>query len=381
MGHRIVLATSDIFVRRLVPAMSEFVPGRLDFRIVDIHRSLRDLADRITELRPDALITESLPRLTEPLTQLRIPTVVADTDFSYPGVVSLDVDDDAVGREAAGFFRSRGYENFACVHNRMPYSDQRLNGFLSGLGDAGERTQLFAQPERRPRDYMESWNDSTKGLAAWLRELPRPVGVFAVHDPTAHMVLDAAQAEGLRVPEELAVVGANNDDLVCSLSYPPLSSVDIPWMKIGRLAVEWAERLIAGKSAPKKPILVRPGPVVVRQSTTLAAISDPDVRRMLQYFRDHLLSDINVRRACADLRLSRRTVEKKFALYLRTTPWERLNEMRVDAAKSLLVATSKPMSLVAEEAGFSNAERFSVIFRRHTGTSPRDFRRMADGTR
>jgi LacI family transcriptional regulator len=367
---------SDIFVQRLAPALPRLVSARFDFRVVDVHRRPRELATRIRELAPHGIVTESLPQLTETIVALGIPTVIADSDITYPGTASIDVDDSAVGRAAAEFFLAGGYEHFACVHNQMPYSAQRLSGFQKALRGTRAAAEFFL-PERRPRDYMESWNEPTHRLRSWLRQLPRPVGIFAVHDPLGRLVLDAATEENLRVPEDVAVVGANNDELVCGLSYPPLSSVDIPWPAIGALAAEWIQRLTSGEKPPRKAILVQPGPVAVRHSTTLAAVADPDVRRVIQYFRDHLRAGISVGSACAALRLSRRAVERKFALYLRTSPWERLNAMRVEAAKALLVATTRPLAAIAEETGFSNAERFSVIFNRYTGTSPRNFRKRA----
>lgn len=375
MSRRIVLATADIFVRRLVPALSPFVPARFDFRIVNIHRRPAEIVKRIGELKPDGIITESLPRLTEAIVGMGLPTVVADSDTLYPGAVSIDVNDEAVGREAATFFRAAGYAHFACVHNGMPYSTQRLAGFQNALGSRD--VSRFTQPERSPRNYMESWNEPTTALRQWLRKLPKPVGIFAVHDPLGRLVLDAAAEEDIRVPEDIAVVGANNDEMVCGLSHPRLSSVEIPWSNIGTLAAEWIQRLIQRPaSAPKHPLLINPGPVIPRHSTTLAAIEDAEIRRVLQYFRDHLRSPISVGTACAALRLSRRTVERKFALYLNMSPWERLNAMRVEAAKALLVTTSRPLAIVAEEAGFPNAERFSVIFTRHTGASPRHYRKL-----
>jgi len=152
--------------------------------------------------------------------------------------------------------------------------------------------------------------------------------------------------------------------------------VDIPWERIGALAAEWMHRLIGGAKAPAQPLLVRPGAVVTRHSTMLAAVADADVRRIIHYFRDNLRSNVTIGSACAALRLSRRSVERKFELYLRTSPWDRLNAMRVEVAKSLLVATGSSMAVVAEQAGFPNAERLCVIFSRHTGVSPSAFRKQ-----
>lgn len=377
MVRRVVFVASDVFVRRLMPSLSTFVQMRLDFRIVDIHRPPRELVQRVRELNPTGIITESLPQLTQAILRLGIPTVVADTDLVHRGTASIDVDDRAVGAEAARFFRNAGYAHFACVHNGMPYSAQRLEGFRAALD--GRRPLTFRQAERRARYYMESWNEPTDRLHAWLLRLPRPIGVFAVHDPLARLVVDAASEAGLHVPEDAAIVGANNDEFVCSLSYPPLSSVEIAWNRIGTLAGKWVQALIDGRRAPTRPILVKPGPVHVRQSTAIAAVDDPGVRRVVRHLRSHLREPLTIGGACKALRLSRRAIERKFAEHLRTSPWDSLCRMRVEAAKSLLVRTSQPMSAIAEDCGFGNAERFSVVFRRHAGMSPSAFRKTAAG--
>lgn len=378
MIRRVVLVASDVFVRRLTPALSTFVQMRLDFRIVDIHRPPRELLDRVRELNPMGIITESLPRLTETILSLGIPTVVADSDLVYRKAVSIDVDDHAVGAEAARFFHESGYENFACVHNDAPYSTQRLTGFQSTLATRGTNPPMtFLQTEQRPRYYMESWNESTDRLRDWLRRLPKPVGIFAVHDPLGCWVVEAAIEAGLHVPEEAAIAGANDDELVCGLSYPPLSSVEIAWDRIGALAGTWVQALIEGRQPPKKPILIQPGPVHVRQSTALVAVEDPEVRRVVQYLRDHYREPITIGSACAELRLSRRTVERKFTAHLRTSPWDSLCRMRVEAAKSLLIDTDQPMTMISDACGFGDAERLSVVFRRHTGTSPSKFRKAS----
>ncbi|MFT4175896.1 MAG: substrate-binding domain-containing protein [Luteolibacter sp.] len=372
MSQRIVLATSDVFVRRLVPALLPVVPARFDFRVVDIHRSPKELIHRIRELEPDGIITESLPNLTREIVGTGIPTVIADSDVTYAGSVSIDVDDEEVGRVAARFFRSAGYSHFACVHNGMPYSDQRIRGFEEVLEP--HRVMFFEQPERRPRDYMESWNEPSCDLRAWLRGLPKPVGIFAVHDPLGRFVLDAAAEEGLNVPEDVAVLGANNDEWVCGLSHPPLSSVEIPWQSIGDLTLQWMLHLLEGKEPPGNAVLVRPGSVCIRNSTTLVAVEDPDIRKVVQYFHDHLQSEMTVGSVCEALRLPRRAIERKFALYFRSSPWRRLNAMRTEAAKTLLITTNFPMAVIAEKTGFPNAERFSVIFKQHTKMSPKAFR-------
>lgn len=349
-----------------------------DFRILDIQRSRADLRREIHALKPDGIITEALPNRTEMIVDLGFPTVIADTDFVFPGAVSIDVDDVAVGTEAARFFLAAGYLHFACVRNTMPYSDQRYTGFSNEIGKRAESFHTFQQ-RGKLRAYMESWNEESGTLSRWLAKLPKPVAVFAVHDPLGRMVCAAATAAGLQVPEEVAVVGANNDELVCGLSYPPLSSVGIPWDAVGTLAGEWVQRVIASHAPPKGPLLVQPGPVVARQSTTLVAVDDADLRRVIQHMRHRFAEGTGVGGICDTLHLSRRAVERKFAKFLQASPWEVLCRTRVDAARELLGSTDRRMSEIAEQCGFGNAEQFSVTFRRVTGTTPGSYRRSVRG--
>lgn len=375
MEGRIALVVSDVFVRRLTPALMEFVRRRVDFRVVDIYRPLSELAACVEELKPIGIITEYLPRITGHILALGLPTVIADGDVVFPGAVTIDVDDAAVGREAAGFFAAAGYRHFACVYNHLPYGEQRLAGFREAIASVAESWDVLRQVERKARYYMESWNEPTDSLRKWLRGLPKPVAIFAVHDPLGRWVAEAALEEGLHVPDEVAIIGANNDELVCGLNYPPLSSVAIPWHRIGNLAGEWVLALARGKNPPRKPCLVDAGPVVVRQSTSQQAVDDADLRRTLEYLRSHFREDLTFGGVCRELRLNRRSLERKFAAFLRETPAQYLARIRLDAARTLLVDTNLPAAIIADRSGFGTPERFSTHFREAFGISPIRYRR------
>jgi LacI family transcriptional regulator len=374
---RIVIATSDVFVRRLTPALASFVRDEREFRIIDIHRPLAELLRLIRASRPAAIITEWWPKTTERIVRLGYPTIIADTDEVFPGTVSIDVDDRKVGEVAARFFLEAGYRHFGCVRGQTAYSTQRFESFQETLAREGVKCQTFEYPESETTRYMESWQEPNAAMRKWLRTLPKPAGIFAIHDPLGRMVCEAAMEERLQLPDEIAVVGANNDELVCGLSYPPLSSITIPWHRIGALAGKWAQNLIEGKAAPKKALLVPPGPVVVRQSTTLTAVEDPELRRALQYLREHHREEITIQTTCDDLRISRRGIERKFATHLRSSPRETLSRMRTETARRLLMETDLPMGLIAERSGFGDPERFSVVFRKQCGMSPSSFRKSS----
>ncbi len=375
MEGRIALVVSDVFVRRLTPALMEFVRRRIDFRVVDVYRPLDELAACVEELSPIGIITEYLPRITNHILKLGLPTVIADGDEVFPGAVTIDVDDVAVGREAARFFAAAGYRHFACVYNHLPYGEQRLAGFRQESARVAETWNVLRQMERKARYYMESWNEPTDSLRRWLRALPKPVAIFAVHDPLGRWVAEAALEEGLHVPDEVAIIGANNDELVCGLNYPPLSSVAIPWHRIGNLAGEWVLALARGKKPLRKACLVDPGPVVLRQSTSLQAVDDADLRRAMEYMRSHFRDALTFGGVCRELRLNRRSLERKFAAHLRETPAESLNRIRLEAARTLLVDTNLPAATIADRCGFGSPERFSINFRQTFGISPIRYRR------
>lgn len=377
MISRIVVATSDVFVRRLTPALASFVRDEREFRILDIHRPLPELRNLIRQSRPSVIITEWWPRVTDMIVKLGCPTVIADTEKIFPGCVSINVDDRKVGAVAAEFFLNAGYRNFACMFLESPYAMRRLEGFRGTLAKRGFPVQAFKQGGLGKLRYMESWSRPGDALRTWLRSLDKPIGIFAAHDPLGRMLCGAAVEEGLQLPEQIAVVGANNDELVCGLCHPPLSSVAIPWHRIGALAGKWAQFLIEGATAPKRPLLVSPGPVVIRQSTTLSAINDHELRRILQYLRENHREPMSIGSMCRELRVSRRGIERKFSAHLGSSPLAMLRRIRSETATRLLIDTDLPMAQIAERSGFGDAEQFSVSFRKQSGMSPSAFRRSA----
>jgi len=378
MGLRAAVVISDAFLRRLAPALASLARQGSELRIIDIHRPFPQIRSLLAANRPEALLTEWLPEVTSRLLRLEYPTVIADTDDVFPGAVSIDVDDHAIGVSAAEYFLQAGYRHFAYVGLDRPYSAQRLAGYRARLAEAGCHCEAWQEREPRHRHYMEIWQEPPRALRDWLKRLSKPAAAFTAHDPLGRLVCEAARDSGVSVPEDLAVLGANNDELVCPLSHPPLSSIVIPWDRIGAAAGERMQMLRQGLPTPPQPILIAPGGVAPRQSTTLSAVDDIAVRRMLQYLRENFAQPVTIAIACRDLRLSRRAVERRFAEHLRASPWQVLCRFRVNKARSLLASTALPISRVAEACGFGDAERFAVVFRRLAGTSPSGFRKASE---
>lgn len=383
MSHQVAIVMSEVFLRRLTPALTPFVRRQQDYRILSIHRPIAELKKFLEELQPSGLITEWLPDVTDAILELglEIPTVIVDTDFTYPGVVSVDVDDWAVGREAGQTFIRSGFRSFACLGNGLPYSDQRIEGFEVAL-EKGVDFSVHTETGFEDTRYSESFIRPSRKLEEWLAGLPKPVGVFAVHDPLGRFLCGACGQTGLKVPEEVSVIGANNDELVCGLTYPMLSSVAIPWDAVGEVVGEAMQRLTAGENpGTEKALLIPPGGVVLRHSANHFAVDDPLLRRVMSYLSERIQDSISVGTMCDELRVARRTVERRFKEHYRCTPWEMLCQLRVNQAKRLLAESNHPVSLISDLCGFNDPERMAVVFKRITGEAPSHFRKVSAAAR
>lgn len=375
MSQLVAIVVSEVFLRRLIIPLTYQIKGNYTVRIIDIHRPIEEILLKLDEMRPVALITEWLSGFTDRLLGTGLPTVISDTDFLYPNATSIDVDDQKVGCEAAHYFLGSGYKHFACLGNQTPYSRQRMHGFEQELARHGIEARTREEIEQSNIYYMESWQQQRRDLEHWLQSLPRPTALFAVHDPLGLAVCESIQHAGLKTPEDISVLGVNDDELLCHLAHPSLSSVSIPWSRLAEEVSYALSELLATGKPRKECTLISPGAVVSRRSTDLVATQNPLLRRCLHYLRENYREPINITILCSDLRLSRRTVERCFIDKLKRSPAQMLTQIRVDAVKQMLQKSTLPIGHIAELTGFSNAERLAVTFKKSSGMRPSDFRK------
>jgi LacI family transcriptional regulator len=221
-----------------------------------------------------------------------------------------------------------------------------------------------------------TWNDA---LPRWLASLPRPVGVFASHDPQGVQVSEVCRLSDLRVPDDVAIVGVDDDDLLCELARPSLSSVALPSEQIGVQAAALLERLMAGKRPPRGPLQLPPCGVVVRQSSDILAIAEQDVAAAVRFIRQNGNRPIRVADVLEAVPVSRRGLERQFRTVLRRGIWEEIRRDHLERGKALLTGSELPMSEVARRAGFSDSRQLSVVFRQETGLTPTAYRRQFRG--
>ena len=378
MNQTIAIVMSEVFLRRLTPALSAFSGRKQDYRIFSIHRPIEEVGELLKEINPIGLISEWLPQKADDLLglTLKIPHVMVGTHNRFAGVLSVDVDDLAVGREAADALSQVGFKSLACLGNGTPYSDLRIQGFEHSVRKSDLPFFVHTESGFEEMRYSESFHDPGEKMKSWLTELPKPCGIFAVHDPLGRFLSGACSQLGIRVPDDVAIIGANNDPLVCGLTYPMLSSVSIPWDNFGQFVGSSMQRMIDGGSGWKRTLhLIQPSGVIFRHSANHLAVRDKTLRRALSFMTERIKEPITVSILCDQLRIARRSLERKFKESFNCTPWEMLCQMRVNEAKRLLMETGHPISRISELCGFNDPERMAVVFKRLTGKPPSRFRK------
>ena len=284
----------------------------------------------------------------------------------------------AAARMAADHLLERGFKRFAFVGVRdRIWSRQRRDAFIAYVTKTHGRTcQVFELTElTRTTDFGEEQQQ----LGAWLKELPKPVGLMSCNDDCGREVLDAALLAGLAVPDEMAVVGVDNDEILCELCDPPLSSVALNAEPGGYAAAELLDGLMSGRIQKPRNILVEAVGVVARRSTEVLAIEDRKVAQALQFIRKHEGEAIRVGDVLHAVPISRRSLEMRFRQALHRTIHEEILRARLRHARRLLRESDITLDELAERTGFGTASHLSAVFSRHMGLPPARYRKRLRG--
>ena len=290
----------------------------------------------------------------------------------------IRTDSPGIAHMAAQHLMEQGLRHFAfCGFGACQWSCHREQAFAQRLAEAGfvchKRHIQFANWLQRP-DWIQTFEHERPIIERWLESLPRPVGVMACNDACGREVLQACATAGLHVPDDIAVVGVDNDELLCELSEPPLSSVALNLDQAGYEAATLLDAMMSGRLRPRETVLVRPVTVVVRRSSEVIAQDDPLVVGALRFIKDHTGQSIGVPDVMGELPVSRRTMERRFAHAIKRSILSEITRCHLDRAKRLLVDTDLPLHLVAASSGFPSIKTFNRTFRRVEGRTATAFR-------
>jgi len=249
--------------------------------------------------------------------------------------------------------------------------DERRESFRRAVGQAGVACHEFRAS--RPQD-QRPWEQAQERLASWIVSLPKPIGIMAVNDEHGLQLLDACRRCGAHVPDEVAVIGVDNDEHLCELSIPPLSSIDVNSEQIGYTAAALLDRMIDGESPPAEALRIPPRQVVVRRSTDITASEDEDVNRALRYIRETGSRGLQVNDVLTHTGMSRATLQQRMKQLVGRTIHEEIERVRLARVQELLLKPGRTIKQVSREAGFSSVQYMTRVFRRAVGETPAAYR-------
>jgi len=316
----------------------------------------------------DGIIMRNTPK-SDVLSELNLPTILVihgkEKKSYYPRIIT---DGEQIGRMAARHFLDRGFRHFAyCGFDDTSWSQQRCIYFVKTVIQAGFKPHIYQQPKSRVK---QCWKNEQVIMADWLKSLPKPVGLMACNDDRGQHALEACKMAGLQVPEEVAVIGVDNDELVCDLSDPPLTSIALNTEKAGYEAAKLLDRLMTQKKKKtRKDIMVRPINIVTRQSTDILSIEDKEVAEAVRFIRKNSRKTIRVNDVADASGLSRRVLEKRFRKILNRSVYEEIRRVRIAQVCQMLVETTISISEIALVLGYPGVEHIARYFRKEKGKS------------
>lgn len=306
---------------------------------------------------------------------LGIPTVVVGhRKEDFPDVAHVVTDSESAGRLAAEHLLGCGFKHFAfCGPNHIRWSIARRESFHQHLKQFGRKFHYFNAPAE---GHKTSWKTEHSIMGRWLKSLPKPVGVMACNDDVAHHLVEACKTARLHVPDQVGIIGVDNDELVCELSSPTISSVEINFERAGyesaRLLDEWMRR---GKISRPAKIAAPATRVIPRLSTDILAVEDARLLKALRFIRNHARENMSVTDVVRVTGLSRRALENRFRLELGRSILREIRRIRVDLIAQMLMETDLPVADIAGALGYENLQHIARYFRKEKHMSLMAFRK------
>jgi LacI family transcriptional regulator len=325
----------------------------------------------------DGIISRLAPRVTGSLRARGIPIVDLNDQGPGPSRPQVQSDHRAEGAMAAEHLLERGFIYFAFFgYPQFTWSNECRHGFTSAVQSAGHSCEAYPQAQRVSWGHQQtSWEVEVENVARWIKSLPKPLGLMACNDFRGIQALDACRRAGIAVPEEIAVIGVDNEELACTLAYPPLSSVVPNARIIGYEAAALLDRLMRSEPEPTNRLTVPPVEVATRLSTDINAIADPDVAAAVRFIREHACQGIGVDDVLSQLPVSRSVLQRRFRRVLGRSIHAVIAGVKLQRAKQLLVETDFTLLAIARRTGFSHVEYLGAAFRDAVGLTPGAYRR------
>lgn len=369
----LLVETSNAYARGVLGGIVAYVRGHKPWSLYLPELGRGDTPPAwLARWRGDGIIARiETPEIARAVARTGLPVVDVSAGRHLPSVPWVETDDREIARLAVEHLLERGFRTLGyCGDPRFNWSRWREEHFARLASEAGVQVRVYrsrgAAPDRERHE-----------LAEWARRLPKPAGVLACYDIMAQRLLDACRDARIAVPDEVAVLGVDDDPLLCDLASPPLSSVIPNTHRTGYEAAAILSRLMDGERVPPKAVLIPPLGIHTRQSTDVLALEDRDIAAAVRFVREHACDGATVADLLKAVPLSRRVLESRYRKATGRTPHQDFLRIRIERVKQLLAETDHSLERIADLAGFNHPEYMSVAFKRETGMTPGQYRRRA----
>jgi len=371
----LLIETSNAYARGLVQGIVDYIRKHesWSFYLMEQGRG-DDPPSWLAHWKGDGIIARIESKaIADAILKSGLPTVDVSAARRVPAIPWVETDDRTIAQLAADHFLQRGFRNFAfCGDSRFHWSNWRGERFVELLRGTGHSCESFIPPSRQSDKQVAA-------IEAWLERLPKPVGVFACYDIRGQQVLDACRNAHLAVPDEVAVLGVDNDQLLCELASPHLSSIIPDTHRTGYEAAALLACMMKGERSYALETRIPPVGVCVRQSSDVLATDDSHVALAVQFIRERATESIKVNDVLRAVHLSRKVLETRFKRLLNRTVHDEIIRVRLNHVKDLLLNTDLKLAEVGSRAGFEHVEYMSVAFKRETGHTPGSYRKTYGG--
>ncbi len=375
----IIIDASKPYDRKIIGGIAGYVQRSGPWSLYVEENPLQKLSVLRTHRWNGVIANFDDPRIAEVVSNMHIPVVGVGGKYGWydrkSGIPYVTPDERAVSQLVIGHLKNRGFTQFAfCGFARTQvngWSAERARAFREFAKQAGCRCWVY----NGRHATMRNWGQLQDELAKWLMELPKPVGLMACNDARARHVLEACRRSGIRVPEDLAVIGVDDDAVLCQLTDPPLTSVDQGAYSVGETAASVLDRLMRGRRLRQNWFVVKPTALVARRSSDVIAVQDPDVSAALRFIHDHACDGIHCEDVSARVAVAQITLDRRFLALLGRSVHAEIQRIRMERARHLVADSTIPLKQIASMVGMKQRTYFSVAFRRCFGHTPAEYRR------
>jgi len=370
----LLVETSREFGRQLIIGVARYSRLNDPWSFYKEPIGLLSSIPNLTSWKPDGIIMrDSL--ITKELLKLKIPTVLAIHSSSFPKYLSvIKTDSLSIAKMASEHLIEKGFKYFGfCGFDNYDWSNERKQFFCHFNSEAGYKTHVYIQPKK---NNTQDWEKEQRHVSEWLRKLPKPVGIFACNDDRGQHILEVCKLTDFKVPDDVAVIGVDNDPMICDIGDPPLTSIALNVEFAGYKAAELLDKLINNKKMSGQQIIVTPTHIVQRQSSDILATKDNEVASAICFIRENAKNKILVKDVVKTTGISRRTLEQRFRKTIHRSIYGEIRKVRVEWISKLLMETDLSISQITSLFNFTDVEHISRYFKKEKGIGLYQYRKL-----